>query len=185
LSFRVGDRVNLVFADNPIKDGAPYLLVNAQMNYVNEGAIGRDAIVTNEFLHIRVGDEPSFEYRWLHFETILPNPGDLAATTKDETVAHSFLVSGGGAESHQTTFAAFPDAPLFEEGADAYPLPLPFFQQLTREQPCVNLTLRSVASDGKIHSAHCWIKLGKIGRQLLANHGWATFFCNPSAECLA
>ncbi len=177
VELRIGDRLNLLFESNPTRPGVLFLKVNARLSYVNRGAVGRDAIVTNEILHIFFGERQPYEYRWLHFENLLPDPEDRTAVASDATPAHDFIVPGAGVASHQTTFAAFPGAPLDDEDARAVVLAWPAFLRLVLEDASVDFVFTGIEIGGTQHSRRCRITVTEEVVEILDTLGWMTVHC--------
>jgi len=176
-----GERVNFVRRTHPAQPETPYLLVNARLDYVNTGAVGRDAIVSSERLVIQFGDLVPYEYRWLHFELFVPDEsGGPKPVTEDG--AHSFPVPGGGAETHQTSFVAFRDADVRTAGAKAAAVIwVDFLRLVETERP---MTLRFFAVDrrGNEYETACTVDLTDPMLEALRQNHWATAICeaNPS-----
>ena len=104
-----GERINFLKRSHTAQPDMPYPVVNARLDYVNEGAVGRNTTIAAERLNLRFANWKPYEYRWLHFELIVSDAeGKPVVETRDG--AHSVLVPGGSAASHQTTFVAFRDA---------------------------------------------------------------------------
>jgi hypothetical protein len=177
VELRIGDRVNLLFESNPARPGVLFLKVNARLSYINRGAVGRDAIVTNEILHIFFGERKPYEYRWLHFENLLPDPKDRTAVASDATPAHDFIVPGAGVASHQTTFAAFPEAPLEDKEARAVVLAWPAFLRLVQEDASVEFVFTGIEIGGRQHSRRCRLTVTEEMVEVLDALAWITAHC--------
>lgn len=175
----IGERVNFVRSVHPARPDAPYLVVNARLDYVNTGAVGRDAIVSSERVAIRFGDLDPYEYRWLHFELFVPDEsGGPKVVTTDG--AHSFLVPGAGATTHQTTFVAFPGADVRTPDAKSAPvLWIDFLRLVETERP---MTLRFFADDrrGGEYAAACKVVVTNPVLEALRQNHWATALCEAS-----
>ena len=178
----VGERVNLVRWSHPVMPGSYYLLVNARLDYVNSGAIGRDAIVSKERLIIKFGERLPYEYRWLHFELYLPDDtGGPKAITQD--VAHSIIIPGAGAESHQTTFVAFRDAKVWMKGAKSAYVPWDNFLEWVELGE--RFELNFVAHDRRDiqpYKAACTVLITNAVLSTLKNNNWATALCESDEQ---
>ena len=176
-----GERVNFVRHIPSAQPRIPYLLVNARLDYVNTGAVGRDAIVTSERLVIQFGNLVPYEYRWLHFELFLPDKlGRSFRKTRDG--AHSFLVPGSGSETHQTTFVPFREADVQTDGAKAVAVTWRTFLSFIASEPPMTLKFSAVDRLGNQYKTACTVFItDTIIEDLRQNH-WATALCeaNPS-----
>ena len=172
-----GERVNFVRQVNPAQPQAPFLVVNARLDYVNKGAVGRDAIVSREYLTIQFGDRvPPYEYRWLHFELFIP---DESGRPKPKSIdgGHSFLVQGGGSETHQTTFVPFRDAKVRTPGAKSAAIIWNDFLTLIKmERPII---LKFFAKDrlGRSYDTECKVFLTDVMFEALQKNDWTTAIC--------
>lgn len=173
-----GERVNFVRQVHPAVPEAPYLVVNARLDYVNTGAVGRDAIVAGERLVIGFDDLGAYEYRWFHFEMFVADEAGRASVSTSD-VAHSFVVPGGGAATHQTTFVAFPDSSVETPGAKA--APVLWHRLLERVETQRPIRLRFLARDrqGRRYSAACTLRPTDAFVEALAENHWGTALCEP------
>lgn len=178
-----GERVNLVRYSHPGNADTPILLVNARLDYVNTGAVGRDAIVSSERLWIEFGDLGTYEYRWLHFELFV---SDDAGEPKNITLdgAHSFLVPGAGAATHQTTFVPFANGPVLirngEKPKATHVFWDDFLERIEKKQPVV---LRFYALDrrgGDSYQAACTLLITPSVVSALRKVHWTSVLCLPS-----
>jgi hypothetical protein len=180
VTMTVGERVNLVRRTNPARPEVPFLVVNARLNYLNSGAVGRDALIGDERLQVRLGDD-SFEYRWLHFELIVPDRQGLPEA-KVLDGAHTFIAPGAGAASHQTTFVAFPGAPV-RDGGDRPPFAeaIPWGTFMLRLELGLDAPLRlrfsAVGLDGSHFVHECAVLMTDEVALSLRENGWATALC--------
>jgi len=177
VTMTVGERVNLVRVTHPALHNVPFLVVNARLNYLNTGALGRDAIIESERLHIGFDDRKPFEYRWLHFELLVPDAGGgWSAMVKDG--AHSFVAPGAGTASHQTTFVAFPEAPA-RPAEDAVSAAVTWNSFMLMLETTKALTLRFISRDihGDEYTYECAVMLTEGVRRALDRDGWATALC--------
>lgn len=176
-----GERVNFVRRTHPAQPETPYLVINARLDYVNTGAVGRDAIVSSERLEIQFGDLAPYEYRWLHFELFVPDEsGGPKVLTED--VAHSFLVPGGGAETHQTTFVAFRDASVRNADAKAAPVLWVDFLRLIETERPITLKFFAVDRRGNAYETVCTVVLTDPLLEALRKNHWATALCEANSS---
>lgn len=181
IDFSIGERVNLVHVEPKVEDHAAILVVNARLDYVNSGAIGQGAIISRERLEIQFGEETPYEYRWLHFELFVPDKtGKAKSVTED--AAHSFIVPGAGAESHQTTFVGFRDATVTTRGNKAAAVTwADFLMLLETEHP---VTLRFIAMDrlGRTYEAECIVAANATLLDTLRENKWGTALCEEDSQ---
>ena len=177
VTMTVGERVNLVRHINPARKEVPFLMVNARLNYLNSGAVGRDALIGDERLHVLLGDEV-FEYRWLHFELILPDQQGLPEADVQDG-AHTFISPGAGAASHQTTFVAFPGSPVRHGDRPTFAEAIPWSTLLLKLELGAPLRLRfsAVGLDGSLFVHECAVLMTEEVKLSLRDNHWATALC--------
>jgi hypothetical protein len=177
VSMTAGERVNLFRLDDPSAMSPPFLAINARMNYVNTGAMGRDAIIESERVRFALDGGLWIEYRWLHFEMLVPTVGG-GFERKVKDGAHAFVAPGAGAASHQTTFVGFPEAP---DPADvqAVSTVMTWDSLMAQLETGAGMALRFVAADaaGKEHAYACDVLLNDSVLNALRRDGWATALC--------
>ncbi len=177
VTLSAGERVNLVRYVPPATPDAPYLIVNARLDYVNTGAVGRDAIIASERLVMDFDDLGTYEYRWLHFEMFVPDDsGGPKAQVSD--IAHSFPVPGGSAATHQTTFVYLSgSAARTPEVKSAPVLWSDFLRSARTKRP---IGLRLLAHDrrgGPPYEAACAVVITDAVLEALERSHWATALC--------
>jgi len=179
-----GERVNLIQETHPAKGESPFLLINARLDYVNTGAIGRDAIVSKEWVEIYFSDLTNpYEYRWLHFENYIPDKTDKSGGAKQRIKdgAHSFIVPGSDAVSHQTTFAPFSGAKAYKENSYVTHVKWEnFLSYIENKDPMI---LRFFAQDrrgGSPYEAACTVIITNSVLKALLHSNWATALCIES-----
>ena len=174
VELRIGDRVNLLFESNPARPGVLFLKVNARLSYVNRGAVGRDAIVTNE---IRTSRSAS--------SSPTSSAGSISRTCCHATVRRwranadfgALTVPGASVASHQTTFAAFPEAPLHDKDARTIVLAWPAFLRLVQEDASMRFVFKGIEIDGTQHSRRCRFTVSEEMVEVLDALAWITAHC--------
>jgi hypothetical protein len=177
----LGERINLVRYKHPAQPEKPFLVVNARIDYVNEGAVGRDAIISNEYVTIHFGDSIPYEYRWLHFENIIPDKSG-APEFEIKDPAHSELIPGAGSVTHQTSFIGFRDADTFTQGAKAAAVLWVDFLSFVRKDEPMILKFFALDRQGKKYNATCKVRFTNPVLDALEKNHWATALCEDNTS---
>ena len=151
-----------------------YLTLISTLAYVNSGRIGKNAVVMQEDVSFSL-EEKTYNYTWHQFGSLKFVPDSRKIEFDKSRTAGPFVVPAGGAEAHETLFAARKT----EEFVDQKAITRAFESALMGKKLIWKLRFNAETLNGDDHTKECEVTItSRLAQQLISEElGFTALNC--------